>query len=850
MAQRAALERELGLSADARQSLARLAELYPLQDKQVARWIASVECDLASECDDRPGAVAAGRRAGRGFYERVVANLETAVPLDKRVVLPVEFVQQHHVTCAPATLAALCKFWGHDAGQLEIAEQICYDGTPHHRHAHGQRPTDSRPVSSPLIWIRPARVVDRGVPFTMTTIQPPTSHLIAVIGYDARRRTLVLRDPSLRYRTEMLAKEGLESLRSTGPIGMVMVPHEQAHRLDGVTLQDAELYDELYELQLALERHDRDRAAAVLDRMRAGDPEHRLTLYARRALAAYDCDPSACRHSYEQMLKQFPDDRMLLLARIESMRGDATRQERIDYLAELVGTRSEALFRLHLAEELSVDTRCHEEVSQLLRRLLVQRPYEARCYYTLARIKWESGCFGEATELYRCAACLSDKDDRFARDWFLAARHVKQGEQALGFLRARFDRYGDQSSRPAVSLSHAYNLLGLGQEALRVLDAAIQRRPADGDLLLFAADSYRSRGDFARARGLLVEAEGHSRHGSWLRSAAALATVEGELAQARDRWTEVIALEPQAGDAHRELCWLLAATVGDETSLDHLRQTIARFPNNLALLRLAVERLGPEHPEEAEAMLRRLLDANPVDAWAHRELATLAVRQGRSSEALVEAETAIAISPNASIGYGVRGWIHERSGDISRAMADYRLAIEHSADDEQAIARLIFCAANHAERAAGLEFIHEQLKRQTMFGTGILAYRDQARGVIKPDELLAHLREALEARPDLWHAWSAVIRQLAEMGSLAEAATLAIAATERFPLLPASWCDLATVRRAGGEFDTEIAALEKALEINPNWDVPILRTGRGIESHRAAGSPAELIGGRRGPDAA
>jgi cellulose synthase operon protein C len=379
VAQRAALERELGLSADARQSLARLAELYPLQDKQVARWIAAVECDLASECDDRPGAVAAGRRAGRGFYERVVANLETAVPLDKRVVLPVEFVQQHHVTCAPATLAALCKFWGHDAGQLEIAEQICYDGTPHHRQRAWAEANGFTTREFAVDWDSARALVDRGVPFTMTTIQPPNSHLIAVIGYDARRRTLVLRDPSLRYRTEMLAKEGLESLRSTGPIGMVMLPHEQAHRLEGVTLQDAELYDELYELQLALERHDRDRAAAVLDRMRAGDPEHRLTLYARRALAAYDCDPSASRHSYEQMLKQFPDDTMLLLARIESRRSDATRQERIEYLSELVGTRSEPLFRLHLAEELSVDTRCHGEASQLIRRLLVQRPYEARC---------------------------------------------------------------------------------------------------------------------------------------------------------------------------------------------------------------------------------------------------------------------------------------------------------------------------------------------------------------------------------------------------------------------------------------------------------------------------------------
>src|SRR5437868_14128565 len=115
--------------------------------------------------------------------------------------------------------------------------------------------------------------------------------------------------------------------------------------------------------------------------MRERSAAHRLTLYARRALAGYDADTTAIGHAYEQMLQQFPDDTMLLLARMDTMRHEATRQDRIDWLTEIdAGPRANPLFRLQLAEELSLDARCHAEARRLLRRLLVQRPYEARCY--------------------------------------------------------------------------------------------------------------------------------------------------------------------------------------------------------------------------------------------------------------------------------------------------------------------------------------------------------------------------------------------------------------------------------------------------------------------------------------
>ena len=89
--------------------------------------------------------------------------------------------------------------------------------------------------------------------------------------------------------------------------------------------------------------------------------------------------------------------------------------------------------------------------------------------------------------------------------------------------------------------------------------------------------------------------------------------------------------------------------------------------------------------------------------------------------------------------------------------------------------------------------------------------------VMAPEELLASLRLAHQERPDLWHAWSALIQQLADMQRLDEALDLARKATGRFPLLPRLWLDLALVHQARLERAREIEALEQALEINPNW---------------------------------
>ena len=106
-----------------------------------------------------------------------------------------------------------------------------------------------------------------------------------------------------------------------------------------------------------------------------------------------------------------------------------------------------------------------------------------------------------------------------------------------------------------------------------------------------------------------------------------------------------------------------------------------------------------------------------------------------------------------------------------------------------------------------------ELERQVLYGDGLLAYREHAQNTLEPQELLSLLRRAWQARPDLWHAWSALILQRLDMSrdernpdratAGEEALDLARQATARFPLLPRLWLDRALVCQARGDTEGE-----------------------------------------------
>ena len=343
-----------------------------------------------------------------------------------------------------------------------VAEAICYDGTPNHRERSWAEQNGFRALEFTVTWSAAVAVLDRGIPFTLTTVETQSAHLQAVIGYDAKRGTLIVRDPTMPADPREALARALpqRGYRSVGPRGLALVPEALAHKFDGLALPEASLYDEHHRLQTALQVHDRERAAHAHDALRAAAPGHRLELMARQALAQYDADPAGVLATIEELLEQFPDDMNLRLGQLGYMRTLGRRDERLACYQELCSRpAADPVLCRQYAQELQADAREHETVVRLITRALRARPVDAFSFWTLAEVRWRERRFGEALELYRFATCLNDKDEVLARSYWVAARHLHREDESLKFLEGRFRRYAARSAQPARTLYGALSQL-------------------------------------------------------------------------------------------------------------------------------------------------------------------------------------------------------------------------------------------------------------------------------------------------------------------------------------------------------------------------------------------------------
>jgi tetratricopeptide (TPR) repeat protein len=812
------LQLHLEKYAEAGAGLDRFVELSPLLDKDTSRWLAAMRSTVAYRLGRIEEAAEQAEKTGGEYYRALAANVRAAAPDSEREVLPVGFVRQHHVTCAPATLTVIARFWSMPAEHLEVAEEICYDGTSAYSERKWAEDNGWATREFDITWEEVVALIDRGVPFTITLVAPDGAHLQAVVGYDARKRTLVIRDPYVPNLIEPLAQKTFEELAATGPRGMALVPAGRRDLLDGLELGAAGLYDVLYEVSGALQSYDWKRAWAAYQRLEARAPGHHVTIHARRAIAAYDADNTAMLECAERLLALFPESPIARIARINCLYELGRREERLELLrAECRDRKSDPGFWWRYADDLRLDARSHAEAIKYARRALRARPTSGRVYHILADILWERREHELGLDLYRFAACLEDKDEHNAISYFRAARQVRKTEEVLDFLRARFVRFGRKSGGPAVTLFDALDELERVPQAIRTMERALKLRRDDGKLLLHAAMAHGRYGNNERAEDFLGRARGKAARSAWLQASAALAKYRGDSAAALEAWRKLLKIQPLNIGAHRSVSMLLAETKGSEGAVAHIAEAAERFPHNVALHALWVQWVRDGNPEEHERVARLLLGINPADAWGLRELCLALLKQNRGEEALAAAEEALGADPGNPFSQLFRGHALASLGRREESRAAMRRAIEISVDCEGAIDELLGSSASLEEVRGELELVRRELVRQTIYGDGLLAYRRHAVGIMDPEEVLGSLREAREARPDLWHAWSALTWQLMEMNRLDEAAANAEEACRRFPLLPRIWHDRARVHRASMDLLGEIAALERALEISPGW---------------------------------
>jgi len=818
LAQLAGLLSEHEHHADALAAWQRYRELAPaIEPAPLAFWHSRMS-DAHYELGDRAQAAEHARLAKNGFHEQIAERL-AAPPADARVVtVPVPFVRQHEMTCAPATLSAISTYWKAPVDHIALARRICYDGTPGHEERNWAEENGFVVREFRATWETAVALLDRGVPFALATVETSSAHLQAIVGYDGIRGTIFIRDPYLKHHTEAIGEKWLASYAFSGPRAMVFLPKAEAPRLAGIDLPDAPLYDLRFQIDRALHRHDRPAAAAALAALESQAPAHRMTFAARREFAWYDGNQPEALAATEALLALFPECNNLRWSRYHSLCDLAQNTDRRAWLEELArGKNAEPLFWRALANELGTDARQRPEARRWHLRALRSSPSDAEALHSYAGLLWEERRFDEATALYRLAACLRDKAEYAQRSWFIAARHFHREEEVLAVFKARASEHGAISAQPAKILHWALNLIGRGQEASAALDTALAQRPEDGALLLFAADDLARNGQRARADELLARAGGKSAQAAWLSTAASLADYRGDLREALRLNRAAVEINPLDYNVQKTTTRLVAEVEGHAPALEYVRALIARFPHHLPFRRLLVNWLADDGPQAEEAAVRDIIALEPRDAWAVRELALLLAALGRFDEALEQSRAAIALAPHETSSQNVHGRVLLLAGRHAESAAAFHEAIRLSVDNSSAIGNLIEACEDLPARKEALAFILGELERQVVFGDGLLSYVSAAYPLLEPDELLANLRAAHAARPDLWHAWSALITQLCDARRAAEALPLAEDAVARFPLTPRLWYDLARVHCERRKFSDEAAALARALELSPNW---------------------------------
>lgn len=795
-------------------------KLALLAEEPEKRWVAARRVDLLALKGDFARAAEIAATLPDMGYQRMAKRMSQPGVRNERKRLPLRPVIQNHNTCVPATLAAIAGYWGKPVAMSEIVEAICYDGTYDHSERAWAEGNGFATREFTVTHEAARALIDAGLPFVLHTVEVDSAHSQAVIGYDLLRESIFIQDPGEPHYREAEAEAFFANYKLNGPRGMVIVPVDQAALLHGLELPDAEIYDLNHAFHKALASFDRSHAEIALESMAAQMPEHRLTLLARLSLASFDGNEPLRLERIEALLALFPEDPRLLNWRYESLCSLGARSERLELLRSMTRASSPSHGAMHtkLVQELMNDARDWSEARRLAWRAHSLQPSSAPLTAVLADVcrRAENAPTDEWLTFLRFAAAMADKTEGLAQTWFSHAQSQGRGDQALEWLRRRLREHGAGSTGPAITLSKALDFLNQPESA-EVLRQALQAHPKDGGLLLELVRHETRSGNQSEAERFHSLAWGQCQPSQWRRASLYMKRRFGLHEEELEAWREILRAEPLALDAHAALVRDLVATCGLQAALVHLKEVRARFPHHYGLAQLQVSWLREGAPGPAEEELRRLIASHPEDAWAHRELALTLNAQSMSVEALEPARHAVAIAPDESASHAILAVVLSATADKAGAEASFRKSICLDVNYPASFSGLLELQSGSEDRRAALAFIHGEMVRQVLNGNALHAYRDLAFIVLSHDELLAQLQAVQSARPDLWEAWSVLIRQLQDCGRHEEALALAGQAAQKFPLVPAAWRDLAEVQRGCGQMPEAIQSAHHSLQLNPDW---------------------------------
>lgn len=789
--------------------------IQQFEDKYFAQSMLAYKGQIAlyKEQYEQAEALLQGHKAP--YWKLVTENLKKRPSNAKIVRLDVPFYRQEHLTCAPTTLAAIANYYGRTYSSKEIADQICFSGTPSTKEREWLKENDFHFVEFDLNQEYLIQLIDLGVPFGLVTTSGFSAHLQAVIGYNSHLGTMFIMDPSSAGLQEMLVEQTIKLEAFRGARCIAIVPTEDKQKLAGFAPSESILYELYDDFLIAEEKNDIEGANLVLEKLVANAPDHRITLSSKRSFELWQGNYAKVQTYNRQLLKQFPTQSILLSSQFFCLRDLGERQNAIDSLEQYLDKHLD----IDLVRILFEQIRDTNEKPQLLQKLLTYLKrycgYQADIYQALAHYYWDMNERDKATELYLLSYCLDDTNNHHVENYFKASRHLNQEHVAIQFLTQRYEKYAKRSPMPAICLFDVYELSNQEHIGFEYLEKALQLHPSAPDLLIKLGRKYIHYGMatlFQEKSELFKKGIPHK---EYLTLEAELAVAQGELEKVKQFYATEFSQSPFIKkDAEAYFAVLRKMEKGAELD-EILRKLYQQHPANSIVHDYVIEWHSDEKFQKQ--ILLEAIKARPDNGTLRRRLIDKLIRMGQSEEALKQAQETLRILPTENINGAFLAKAYIASGQFEQAKASAKSVLAQEVDNDLAIDILIQASISIDEKIESLAFFFEQMQSQVVLGDSAWYYWFEAKSILPREELSRFIAFVKTELSHLWYCHSLVgyhHQQNAELDQAIESYKKGI---EQFPFTPRLHADLASAWALVGEKEKAIASYRNVLELNPGW---------------------------------
>ena len=345
--------------------------------------------------------------------------------------------------------------------------------------------------------------------------------------------------------------------------------------------------------------------------------------------------------------------------------------------------------------EIDLNQREWDAAEKLDAELLKQEPGDPMGRLFQARLQFVQGARTKA--ISSLEQLVHDNPDLALPKFYLGVAYATQGESARAISTLNDTVQQDPNFIWAdIGLAELYLQQQSPKLALDFANKALNLNPNFVPAMLLQANVYTQLGDYNSAENKLrILSAGQPNNPTVLEADAVLSARQKRYTDAEQQLESALRIQPDNAPAMQVLVEVYGAEKRSiEQIIQRVQQQITLAPKQSSFYEILGDAyLFKRDLNKAESAFKEAIAQNQSTTEARVQLVRLYTSQGRTADALQNAQTLLASHPDFLNGYILLGSLYEQQGNIQQAQKTYQDALERNDDFAAAMNNLawLYC---------------------------------------------------------------------------------------------------------------------------------------------------------------